>query len=563
MRAIGAIRLSELTEETTSPERQREIIQAKAASRGDELVGWAEDLDVSASKTHPMKRPQLGAWLEHPSDFDCVIFWRLDRFVRRVFPDFYDMVSWSAEHGIGLVSATEQLDLSGPLGRLVAVALATVAELESANDSERVAGSHKYLREHGRFAGGKPPYGYRAVLGGDGWKLAPDPATSVIVAEIVQRVLSGEAVNSISADFNIRGLASPRNAARGNQDGQPWRPDSLRRILRNPALMGHAVHGRQTVYGADGLAVQRGPALVTSDMFAQVQEILKGRAANRTRHNATALLLDIAYCTCGRPLYMREQVSAGKTGARHRTYRCRAAMRPGEFDPGCNAQSIRADQLDTIVCNLFLNLVDGAEVMERVYMPGDDPTGEIEQVRAALTATRREHDLGQYGYPGGQQEYEERVARLSERLTALAARPVVRSHWTKQPTDEKYPQLWERSDAQERRRLMMGAGFEIRARLSPPAQLTFAYRIDSELAARAQAAAAGEPVELPDHDATQAAYEWSDLPQWADAHAPVRPESEWTPDERRQTEAIRAYAALLEQRTGGQVNVVVDTTPKP
>ena len=326
---------------------------------------------------------------------------------------------------------------------------------------------------------------------------------------MVQRVLSGESVNSISADFNRRKLASPRNAARDNPDGQPWRADSLRRILRNPALMGHAVHRGETVYDTDGLAVQRGPALVTADVFAQVQEILRGRARNRTRHNATALLLNVAYCTCGRPLYLREQVSAGRTGARLRIYRCRAAMRPTEFDPGCNAQSIPADQLDRLACNLFLVLVDDAEVMERVYVPGDDPAGEMEQVRAALTATRREHDIGQYGYPGGQQEYEERVARLAERLTALAARPVVRSHWAKLPTGEKYPQLWERSDAQERRRLMMGAGFEMPAKLSGgnAKSLEFAFNLDPDLIARAQAAAAGETVPLPGHDVVQAAWE--------------------------------------------------------
>jgi site-specific DNA recombinase len=463
------------------------------------------------------------------------------------------------------VSATEQLDLSGPLGRLVAVALATVAELESANTSGRVAGSHKYLREHGRFAGGKPPYGYRAVLDGDGWKLALDPETSVIVAEMVQRVLSGEPVNSISADFNRRGLASPRNAARDNPDGQPWRPDSLRRILRNPALMGHAVHGRETVYGADGLAVQRGPALVAPDIFAQVQEIFKSRASTRTRHNATAMLLNIAYCTCGRPLYLREQVSAGKTGARRRIYRCRAAMRPTEFQPGCNAQSIRADRLDRMACKLFLDLVDDAEVMERIYVPGDDPAGEIEQVRAALTATRREHDLGQYGYPGGQQEYEDRVARLSERLVSLAARSVVRSHWEKRPTGEKYAQLWERSDAQERRRLMMGAGFEFRAKMSGAKAkvFEFAFRLDPDLVRRAQAAAAGEPVELPGHDAEHASYVYNELVRHAAANAPETLESAWTPFDLALQEAIRSDEVELEKQLGFPVRLIVDTTPEP
>ncbi len=45
-------------------------------------MGWAEDLDVSASKIHPLTRPELSKWLARPDDFDEFIFWRIDRFVR-------------------------------------------------------------------------------------------------------------------------------------------------------------------------------------------------------------------------------------------------------------------------------------------------------------------------------------------------------------------------------------------------------------------------------------------------------------------------------------------------
>jgi len=161
-RALGVVRLSEfdkrVEEQTTSPQRQREAIEAKARQRGSEIVGWAEDLDVSASKVHPMKRPALRTWFDRSDEYDEVIFWRLDRFVRRTFPDWADMVSWSAAHDISLVSATEDLDLSGPLPRLMATMFATVAEMESLNTSQRVSQTHEYLRRNRRWCGGRPPY---------------------------------------------------------------------------------------------------------------------------------------------------------------------------------------------------------------------------------------------------------------------------------------------------------------------------------------------------------------------------------------------------------------------
>ena len=48
-RVLGRIRLSRLTDESTSAERQRELIEQWSAMHDHEVVGWAEDLDVSGS----------------------------------------------------------------------------------------------------------------------------------------------------------------------------------------------------------------------------------------------------------------------------------------------------------------------------------------------------------------------------------------------------------------------------------------------------------------------------------------------------------------------------------
>ncbi|QKV91450.1 hypothetical protein HUT19_06560 [Streptomyces sp. NA02950] len=53
LEALSAIRLSVRTVETTSPTRQRSANQQSAQALGARIVGEAEDLDVSASKTTP------------------------------------------------------------------------------------------------------------------------------------------------------------------------------------------------------------------------------------------------------------------------------------------------------------------------------------------------------------------------------------------------------------------------------------------------------------------------------------------------------------------------------
>lgn len=59
MRLLAVVRLSDLTDETTSPERQRSKIDTYARLHEHEVVGVAEDLDVSGSIS-PFERPKLG-----------------------------------------------------------------------------------------------------------------------------------------------------------------------------------------------------------------------------------------------------------------------------------------------------------------------------------------------------------------------------------------------------------------------------------------------------------------------------------------------------------------------
>ena len=78
------------------------------------------------------------------------------------------MLAWSGRHDISLVSAVEEMDLTGVMGQWQATNLAFVAQLESTNISLRVASTQAYLRESGRWRGGTPPYGYRPAPNPDG-----------------------------------------------------------------------------------------------------------------------------------------------------------------------------------------------------------------------------------------------------------------------------------------------------------------------------------------------------------------------------------------------------------
>src|SRR5258708_18300286 len=92
MRLLGVVRLSDITDETTSPERQLDKITTYAHLHDHEIAGVAQDLDVSGA-VPPDRRPQLGPWLKRLDEWDAVIVAKFDRLSRSV-RDFAKFCSW-------------------------------------------------------------------------------------------------------------------------------------------------------------------------------------------------------------------------------------------------------------------------------------------------------------------------------------------------------------------------------------------------------------------------------------------------------------------------------------
>ncbi|PPS69038.1 MULTISPECIES: recombinase family protein [Streptomyces] len=104
VRVLVALRISCLTDESTSLERQLADARAYIAKKAAQGLNWVEvgvarDAHVSAKKQHPMDRAELGHWLrERAPEFDLILFWKLDRFIRKVI-DMQDMLRWAKGHG--------------------------------------------------------------------------------------------------------------------------------------------------------------------------------------------------------------------------------------------------------------------------------------------------------------------------------------------------------------------------------------------------------------------------------------------------------------------------------
>jgi len=305
-RAIGAVRLSSLTEETTSPERQKEAIQDWANANKTDIVGWAIDLDVSAT-IPPWERPELGAWLERPDEYDLLIFAKLDRAVRSL-RDFVDLMEWTEDHNVGLVILDPNIDLTDMWGRAMGGILAVFAELERNMIAKRTKEGYAEVLQQGRWPGGRVPYGYKPVKRGDYWYLEIDEEQAEVLRTVINRIIGGASTLSQVKWLNENKIPTARGA-------KTWAYTSLYDMLRSPALLGQRIKERGTstykrwevIRGDDGLPIQFAEPLINRETWDRLQAALNANAKNITgnRYDASPLLR-VAFCArCERPLYRR------------------------------------------------------------------------------------------------------------------------------------------------------------------------------------------------------------------------------------------------------------------
>ncbi|MEU2833839.1 recombinase family protein [Streptomyces lavendulae] len=211
-RVLLTARISDDKDHSNSIQAQLEEQRAWAFATGHTVADEVEDRTVSGSVDLP-DRPKLGKHLTEVGrqEWDTLVVSTQDRLSRddRHFNAFVgNVLDW----GKGLIVLDDpSFDISTPMGRWIAQGKAVQAATELDKIKKRVTRSRRFLRKHGRWAGGTPPYGYQKVKNvprpeaskcadcgvwlepnpdGKGYHLEPDPVSAPTVVEIVARMLA-------------------------------------------------------------------------------------------------------------------------------------------------------------------------------------------------------------------------------------------------------------------------------------------------------------------------------------------------------------------------------------
>lgn len=124
----------------------------KAHGHDFEKVQWFEDKETGAN----LSRAGFNALSEaiFAGSVKTVVVWKLDRIARSMRDGINTICQW-CESGVRVVSVTQQIDLSGTVGHLVAGVLFAIAEIELQHSKERQAAGIAVAKSKGTYKGRK------------------------------------------------------------------------------------------------------------------------------------------------------------------------------------------------------------------------------------------------------------------------------------------------------------------------------------------------------------------------------------------------------------------------
>ena len=446
-RVLISVRLSVLTDETTSPVRTELDLRREALRRQWRVVGVARDLNVSATKVPPWKRKELGDWLNNRApEFDIILFWKLDRFVRRI-SDLHVMIGWCKEWSKDLVALNDPIDLSSEMGQIMVTLIAGMARIEAVNTGVRITSLWNYSRNaQDRWLIGKPVYGFQTAKSGDHKVQILDHQEARVLRWAYSMLKRHKSMSSIVAHFNRAGIKSPH--------GKAWNATTLAKLLKNPALMGYKVYKPEganpnlpssIAYRENGEPVRMSEGVFTPTQFEKIKGLLSKRpGANRVPTGKRASrFLGVVICPhCAGNLKRDKQTKMSKVGeARVYDY-----LRCNTKGNGCSGFTIpNPEKVYQTLTEVVLEELGGLEVEHREYVRGADTAARVENLKASLNYYINGLKPGGMYALGGyaQKQAEEALRKLNDELSAIDPEDT-KDRWVYKSQGITYRQMWEK-----------------------------------------------------------------------------------------------------------------------
>ncbi len=285
-------------------------------------------------------------------DIDVVVVYKLDRFFRnekmhRKYETFLE------EHGVKLISATEQVNDSESFGQKAYKSLAIlVNEEEVKKISQNVSRGKLVVANKGKWCGGTPPLGY------DVDRLTQTLVINKVEAKAVKFAFKmrsqGASLSAIIEQMNRRGYKTKL----GNKFGK----NSLHEIFKNIKYKGVYEYNRAASKSPDGkfnrhaskpdeeiVRIVGGcPRIVSDEIWDKVNAM--GKKHSNIKPKGDYLLSGLVVCKCGTSMQVNRRNNHQKE---YLSFFCPKHKNK----QGCDAKEIDLNKLENFVLNKLAELI--------------------------------------------------------------------------------------------------------------------------------------------------------------------------------------------------------------
>ena len=302
LRIYGYCRVSTVRQamEGYSVDEQERRIRSYVETFFDAGTYELEILREEGKSAKNLDRPQMQKLLSDAKKrkVDILIFFCLNRLTRSLEDTLY-LLQIVNNYGIEFVSISEKLDTTSAMGRFFIQQIASLAELEREQISERTKRGILESARQGNYCVPKIPYGYRRSA--DGHHLEIYEPHAEIVREIFRDIADG-AYTPFSKREELRAF---------NKGEKKWSVNSVYRILNNSIYYG-------TFQAMGEVFPDHSPAIVSKELYDAAQERIQRGSKGITKHKY--LFKNYCFCSaCGKAL----NVTTSQTTAREiRYYKC-------------------------------------------------------------------------------------------------------------------------------------------------------------------------------------------------------------------------------------------------
>lgn len=341
---VAYARFSSDNQRTESIDAQIRAICDYCDKNGYNLVKIYKDEAISGTSTED--REQFIQMINDSKNksFNYVVVHKFDRFAR----NRYDHALYEKkleDNGVKLLSVMEQLNDS-PESVILKSVLTGMNEYYSLNLAREVRKGQKENALKCVHNGGIPPLGYN--LNDDNtYKINEEEAKSVKL--IYKMYLDGRGYATIADELSALGFT--------NKLGKSFKKTSIRDTLLNEKYTGTFIFGKKDKKGkltGKELRVEHGiPAIISKEVFEQVQFKIKNRQHRKTsgRSTAKSTYLLTGLCICGEcgGTFSGGYRSVDRVSRNvHYGYLCR--QRKDKVN-NCKNKAIKKEELETMVIN--------------------------------------------------------------------------------------------------------------------------------------------------------------------------------------------------------------------